>query len=201
MNKHLLTNYNYIEDLTIDKQDGKDYIEIGKEAATKLGMYLGFTYDRPFVLPYGKFSNPYKAISHLALEGFPINLRLKHLSKEDINLIRTLRKKDVKHYWVIVLYIIINKIKNDDVLVKLLKENNLDFHWFKGQIDKPLLGKKVIKCKKTLVNMTNYTAVIRLASELVKLDKINDDDYVLKVLESNVDDFESYLVKTIEEAV
>lgn len=191
-----INTHNFIDNLSISKRDGEDYIEVGRSANTKLGKYLGFTFERRVSLPYGVFSNVYKAISTLALIDFPESLRLLHLTPDDVKTIKKLKQRKLEHYWVIVTYIMIEKVKNDKVLYDLMKDNKLEYHWYDGSIVDN--GKKL---HKTFLPMANYTAVIRVVASIVGAGKINDDDYIKSMLSTSIgDDFFKYLDSVIKEA-
>lgn len=191
-----ISNHNYILNLPVTKEDGKDYIEIGRNAETRLGKYLGYTYERRISLPYGVFSNVYKAISYLALVDFPDSLKLLHMTPDDVKLVRSLKQRKLTNYWVIVLYILIHKVRGDKTLRNMICETELDFHWYDGV--KVTDG---VTVHSSLTSMGNYTAVVRLVSNLTRAGKIYDDDIIDNMLDTAVGgNFKTHMETIIKEA-
>jgi len=161
-------------------KEGVDYINISAYSETELGKMLAPGYPVDTQLIIGQIGTVRAAVSYVITPGYPHHLLgKKKFTRSDVRSIPT-RTITVDNYWAIYAYILIERVRQDQVLRKLLLENTLDFTSYTIRKE-TLLGEKTSMLK---INnsMRGYIDIIKQIKGLLVNEKLDDDTRVKDVI-------------------
>ena len=173
--KSILAGYSKINPVMKVSVEGEDYINVSKYSDTGLGKALAPGAKANFDTVFGKVGNVRAAMDYIAIPNYPVKLLSKaKLTASDINKIPG-KRISVPNYWSIVTYIMAERIKADEKLHDMLKENDVELTCFSKIGKATMFGKEVFMSQPNK-SMGRYIAVIRVLSNLIKEDKFTDEN-------------------------
>ena len=196
-----IKNNNKFQTIHSTHKDGVDYINIIKPK-TRLGVLLNPDYPCNVNTLVGDAVSIRRLMEYLNKAAYPtIYLTKPKLSKGDILTIKKLKSKHIEHYWVIILYILLTRVREDVELRKLLEENTLEFAAVTETIKTEPFFNTTMEVKTHVTKLAYYLSCIRIASFLVNKGSIDDSDYIKSILDGEVNgDFFKY-VSTLEHEI
>lgn len=191
-----LQAHNNIPTITSLQEDGVDYINLIKPT-TPLGKMLNPDAVFKMNTIIGDVISLRRLMEYLNREDYPSAFLTKYrLTREEIKLIKKLKTKHIKDYWVYILYFIINRVSKDVKLIKLMQNNTLPFVALGNGTVKEELFNKEINVKSHISQLAYYVSCIRIVHGLIKEEKLNDKEYITKLLNDEVNgDFFEKLVE------
>lgn len=175
-----------INNISNDVVDGVNIINLFKPH-TELGKQLcPFVIEKPLEFLKWKFYNTKNLMDFLRLDGYKeewLNMKNHNSSlKKEIN---NLKPKNIPSYWGIICLFIISKIKDNKHCIDLLKNNTLPFNMYIEEQKEVLLFGSKFKIKKKLPSFHGYCKVIAFVEQIVKEDILNNEEELIKTLNSN----------------
>ena len=182
----MIKKNSYIPRIPLDSEDGVDYINILKPN-TLLGELLKPDHVYQFDTVFGNVVSVRRVMEYINRVDYPIKfLTKKKLTHIDVKRIKKCEIKHVKHYWAFILYALIKRVSKDTKLKELMLNNTLEYVALdEGVIEEELFNKK-IEVKKHLTKLSYYTSCIRIVDELLKTGKLDDNEYISKLLDNEV---------------
>lgn len=181
-----ITKMAYREKITTKDIDGVSYIEI-ISASTKLGRFLAPSHYIKLDTIFGHVVTMRRLMEFLTKDKYPFDLLHKYrLDNLDIKRIRALRNRHTPHYWVIVLYYLILRTRNDEFLRQLLKMNTLPFAATTVEKSNLPVVNSTITTRVSSPKLIPYIGCVRVVENLVKEDKLDDTGYIVKMLDDEV---------------
>lgn len=174
MNKTFLDTFKPVAVRNIEK-DGIDYINISSISKTKLGKILCSNHDKPFTTFLGIVPNIMTFTRAIVTPNYPTKFisEGRKPTKDEIRRIPKTRVK-IPNYWALVTYAYAERIRQDEKLVSMLKENKLPFVSFSKTEEKDFFGIK-ISMSSPNTDMNKPLAIITKLSELIKEGKFDDE--------------------------
>lgn len=153
--------------------EGKDFINCNSKSSTKLGKMLHNTHNFEFNTIVGKCVKVQNFLDYCIHEGAPLTYLLNKNTKS--TRLEKLKKKTIPNYWGICVYVLFEKISQNEELKNLLKENTLPLTvYYEKTID------SVVSDKQTVViyayGLTKYVEIINKLSNLLKEDKFDQEN-------------------------
>ena len=182
----MLKKNSYIPSILSNHQDGVDYISI-VNPSTELGKMLAPEYTFEFDTVFGKVISIRRLMEYLNRDKYPSRFLSKSkLTHRDINEIKQCTIKHIENYWVYILYGVIKRISSDDKLISLIKDNDLDFVALDTKLVSDTLFDKEVSVKKHLTKFSYYVSCLRIVTDLIKSDKLNDNEHVSMLLDNEI---------------
>lgn len=183
----LLKKNSYIPTILSDYEDGVDYISI-VNPSTELGKMLSPEYSYEFKTIFGNVINLRRFMEYLNRDKYPSKFLTKaKLTKADITVIKKCKINHVKDYWIYILYGVIKRVSCDSKLIQLIKDNDIDYVALNTELVKDDLFDKEVSVKKHLTKYSYYVSCIRIVSNLIKEDKLEDMEYISMLLDNEID--------------
>lgn len=158
--------------------DGITYIRVDNGATTELGRLLKLSSPRSFKTWVGNCGNLRNYIDFLTIKNYPADLvKKQRLNKTDIQSIPRGARISVPNYWALLAAGFVDKVRSDQVLYKLLKENQLPFVAHNQSSAVSLLGVS-LNVSGHDIKLAKYIAIIRSIETFVKNDKLNDKTFI-----------------------
>ena len=158
-------------DITQDMVEGKDYISLSTISKSSLGRSLAIGYNRKIDTMVGEVKSIRRFMEYVSTKNYPTKYLLQNkLKSPDIKTIAKLDTLTLPNYWGILAYITCKRVKEDERVLNLLKENTLPLtivQWKQPDKDlKRLEGNKV--CLANVDKLAVYLAIVRDIQTYVK---------------------------------
>ena len=156
-----------------DKKEGVDYINVNHNSESVLGKRLAPSYNQSFPTFIGECSSITNFMNAIKYEGYPLSLLNKwRVTEEQFNF-RGAKQLDVPNYWSLVAYALCQKVKADEELQKMMKENELPYTCFTTTVNKTFFNKSVM-ITQPKTSLAKYVAIIRHIQNMLKEDRFTD---------------------------
>lgn len=179
----LLKDCSKLEPLAFGEKEGERFINISPKSTSKLGKMLAPTTPSYTKLFCGKVACIKRFMEAIKTPNYPMEFLTKpHLNASERHKIP---KEIIKlpNYWALVAYAVVERVRQDVKLSKLLLENNLSFTILGKEETVEFLDKKIL-CARVNNAMGAYVGIIRNIELMLKEDTFKDkkvtDEFILK---------------------
>lgn len=156
-----------------DKKEGVDYINISHNSESVLGKRLAPSYNLTFPTFIGDCASITNFMNAIKYESYPLSLLNKWKVTEEQFSFKTAKQLDVPNYWSLVAYALCQKVKADEELQKMMKENELPYTCFTTTVNKTFFNKSVM-ITQPKTSLARYVAIIRHIQNMLKEDRFTD---------------------------
>ena len=193
----ILYSNSLLRGLNFGEKEGTRLIDISVKSNNILGRLLSPRHTsntRLFCGKVGKISNFIQAIK---TPGYPIELLPKsRLSEAEFKSIpKTM--VSLPNFWALVAYAVVERVKQDKVLIDMLKANTLEFTSLEPPTEKELLGAKIVYSSVSK-RMGAYVAIIRNIELMIKEGTFDNKDVVDKFIQDCREDKTKTIFENIQ---
>lgn len=174
-----LKTTNFLKLPNDNEKEGVDFINISFKSDNRLARELHPNYSRTFNTILGKVASVRNFTSLITIPGYPVELvNKRNLLPEEQARIPKGRISPV-NYWALVAYAICERVLQDKALKVALQKNKAYLTAFESY-EAPSLFKGRTNLnrnvKSATLRMSNYIAILRAVSEMIKQHKFNRDN-------------------------
>lgn len=174
-----LKTTNFLKLPNDNEKEGVDFINISFKSENRLGRELHPNYSRTFNTVLGKVASVRNFTSLITIPGYPVDLvNKRNLLPEEQARIPKGRISPV-NYWALVAYAICERILQDKKIKAELQKNKAYLTAFESY-EAPSLFKGRTNLNRSVksatLRLSNYIAILRAISEMIKKNKFNRDD-------------------------